>query len=368
MCPCASGASFLVFCGLESSTEEGRVADAPLLDRRRNLSDGRTWWTFAPCSSRLPASNALAVRALPGRGLGCVALRAIAPGERILAEVPLVFWASRRGDKADDFAQLDALVEALDPEARESFFALADSFGGRGKTAAGIWNTSSFVTQDYFSSGGVNDGVHRAAVFRICSRFNHACHPNCFVAWSGALGQQTVHAIRPIDAGTELTIAYMAGAEAGARASRRALLEQKYFFTCACSTCMLEGIELERSDARHARLVEIHRQLEAEGCSARVVSLVEEQLRLMREEGVPLILGKAGWLLAVVQLPPGPRWAPPPPALRWAKIRARTRPLRACWLRASSALYCLSTLGSRILRYITCIEAARTKQVDFRPL
>lgn len=316
---CASGASFLVFCGLESSTEEGRVADAPLLDRRRNLSDGRTWWTFAPCSSRLPASNALAVRALPGRGLGCVALRAIAPGERILAEVPLVFWASRRGDKADDFAQLDALVEALDPEARESFFALADSFGGRGKTAAGIWNTSSFVTQDYFSSGGVNDGVHRAAVFRICSRFNHACHPNCFVAWSGALGQQTVHAIRPIDAGTELTIAYMAGAEAGARASRRALLEQKYFFTCACSTCMLEGIELERSDARHARLVEIHRQLEAEGCSARVVSLVEEQLRLMREEGVPLILGKAGWLLAVVQLAQAGEARA---AATWAKVGA----------------------------------------------
>jgi hypothetical protein len=65
---------------------------------------------------------------------------------------------------------------------------------------------------------------------------------------------------------------------------------------------MLEGMALERSDARHARLVEIHRQLEVEGCSARVVGLVEEQLRLMREEGVPLILGKAGWLLAVVQL------------------------------------------------------------------
>jgi hypothetical protein len=273
-------------------------AEAPLLALRR-LADGRTQWDFV--NAHLNHDN-FAVRLLTGRGYGVVATRLIRRGERIVCEAPLLSWEQKR-----DFAQLEQLVDALDKDSWRDFFGLADihATGGRGKTAAGVWNTNSFVTQDVLADGLAEsiDGIRRTALFRLCSRFNHACHPSCFVAWSGTIRMQTVHALRDITVGEELTIAYVAGAEAGARASRRALLARKYRFVCQCATCMLGGSELEQSDARHERLVAIHKALNSEGLgNGNLATLVEEQMHLMQAEGVPLILGKAGWILALLEL------------------------------------------------------------------
>ena len=55
----------------------------PLVTLRR-LPNGRTQWEYAP----------LELRALPGRGIGAMAARDFASGERILAEAPLVAWDS----------------------------------------------------------------------------------------------------------------------------------------------------------------------------------------------------------------------------------------------------------------------------------
>ena len=138
--------------------------------------------------------------------------------------------------------------------------------------------------------------------------FNHACRPNCFVSWNDPIGKQTVHAVADIAGGDELTISYVAGSEAGARARRRALLESKYLFTCECAVCCLEGAQLGVSDFRYERLAQLHTRLaqlgEGDGRLGvlELVSLVEEQLKLSREEGVPLILSKAGWILAAVHL------------------------------------------------------------------
>ena len=169
---------------------------APLLTLR--LIDERTQWDFSRRAD--PTPHGFAVRCLPGRGYGVVATRKFARGERVVAEAPLIACCGERGTH---LYHLDALVGELDDDARREYYGLADkeaeggssSNGGRrGKTAAGIWNTNTFVTEDILGDGLAEskDGVRRLAIFRLISRFNHACRPNTFVAWSATIGGRQV--------------------------------------------------------------------------------------------------------------------------------------------------------------------------------
>jgi hypothetical protein len=79
------------------------------------------------------------------------------------------------------------------------------------------------------------------------------------------------------------------------------LLRRKFGFLCACAACSLEGEALARSDARYRRVAEILGSLDRQPPTA-LVPLVEESYALMAAEGIPVILGKAGWILAIVHL------------------------------------------------------------------
>ena len=271
----------------------------------RRLGDGRTQWELLDPFET--ASLGLDIRALPGKGLGVVVIRpgGFQRGSRILCEAPLVAWQSSPGSSGThDWSALSAVVDTLSEPRRRDFYGLCDKHAdhGEGKTAQGIWNSNSFPTEDIIGDGlaAATDGVVRSAVYRMCSRINHTCRPNCFAGWSAALGKQTVHALRDIAQGEELSVAYVGGAEAGVRASRRMLLRNKYGFECSCDACRLEGPALACSEARQARIHEIHGILARS--PANLVELVAEHARLMREEGLPLIWGRAGVILALVEL------------------------------------------------------------------
>ena len=62
--------------------------------------------------------SAFMVRALPGRGLGVVALRPIAAGECLVTESPLVYWRVPRhgGEARARLSEISELVDALDAE------------------------------------------------------------------------------------------------------------------------------------------------------------------------------------------------------------------------------------------------------------
>ena len=132
------------------------------------------------------------------------------------------------------------------------------------KTAPGIWASNAFHLEqrDCFqpAAGKGSDGdevpVH-AAVFATIARFNHSCIPSCYAAWNPNLGRQTVHALRAISAGEELTIAYLGGtAWDGRRSRRREELWRKYRFWCTCEACSLSGESFACSEARRANLFE----------------------------------------------------------------------------------------------------------------
>jgi hypothetical protein len=67
--------------------------------------------------------SAFVVRALPGRGLGAVALRPIAAGECLVTESPLVYWRVPRhgGEARARLSEISELVDALDAESRATY-------------------------------------------------------------------------------------------------------------------------------------------------------------------------------------------------------------------------------------------------------
>ncbi|KOO31953.1 egl nine-like 2 [Chrysochromulina tobinii] len=206
---------------------------------------------------------------IPDKGLGLIATRAFAPGERLIAEAPLVLWESARGaDGEHKWSVLEELVEALPAGSRRAFDGLMDKYApdDQFKTARGIWNTNAFRTEDVLGDGKAAqcDGVERSAVFRV-------------------------------------TIAYVAGAEAGGRASRQAHLQAKYHFGCVCDVCELRGTAQQASDDRFERLACIHKTLSSVP-PLELEATVAESVALLNAEGLPLVWAKAGMLLVIVQL------------------------------------------------------------------
>ena len=237
---------------------------------------------------------AVAARHIEGKGLGLVALRDIAAGECLLCEAPLVTWelppvpndeaASRNSGSAPraGAAQLDGILAALSDNDRCSFYELCDMHeeGTGGSNAFTIHEGDSFLP--------VDDGSRRSAVFRTSSRINHACAPSCHAAWNPSVRMQTVHALRAIARGEELTIAYLDGVSTMERRERLRQLETKYNFRCDCSLCVLSSVALEESESRRQRMSQISARI-FDAPSKSVGALASTLCELTRSEGLPLI-------------------------------------------------------------------------------
>ena len=217
-----------------------------------------------------------AVMPIDGKGFGVVATRDLFIGERLLAETPLLvvpmdvsgYDGQRNGEyEGIPSALLEAAVDALPADRRCKFFELSqNSAYGVTRSPAGIAQTNGIP----HTHGSKTYG----AIYYTASRFNHSCDANACFRWNGSLGgavggavprwadgagsggQLTVHAIKRIPAGTEITFNY-AGFLAPREARRRYLLES-FGFECTCAKCAMSGpwsrSAVAESEARIAAL------------------------------------------------------------------------------------------------------------------
>lgn len=183
------------------------------------------------------------------KGQGGFATRDIQAGERILAEHPLVKW--RRESEMSEAAtesDLGALIDGISPGERRQFFELSQAaLHGDSKSALGIWASNAYPTDS-----GQEAGVC-SAVFVLACRLNHECRPNAHVYWNDNIRRLTVHALRAIGGGEEITVAYLGGDADGTRAARQRQLEAKFGFVCTCPQCTLVGAPLDESEVRGRR-------------------------------------------------------------------------------------------------------------------
>jgi len=95
------------------------------------------------------------------------------------------------------------------------FMALCNIHPNMGKlehTQAGIARTSSIMLS-------LNPEKH--GIFPNVARINHSCVPNAFYSWNEAIGRLTVHAVKDIKKGEEITIHYHIAVEVSADRQKR---------------------------------------------------------------------------------------------------------------------------------------------------
>ena len=253
---------------------------------------GRSQWKFA-------SEAAFIVQPREGCGLGVFARYDFEPGDCLIAEKPLAAWDIDTSSAHTDLAELDKIVDALSPSERRDFLDLCDSHAcsGQPKTLFGIWSSNAYMREFGDCFEPAEDHISHAAVFSTICRINHACRPNAHVAWNHGSRRQTVHALRRIAAGEEITVCYLGAGALATRATRFVTLSRTKRFYCVCAACSLSGQALAESEERMRRVASLQAQLlePAASHSAPLVELLDELWRLAVAEGAP-----GAWLRAEV--------------------------------------------------------------------
>ena len=178
------------------------------------------------------------VQRIPNKGYGVIATAPIEPGTRILVEKPLYTRPMTDDPIPRQNSIVESLVQSLPGRAqRDAFHGLASSFD----VLYLDHPYYSIATTNEVVLSGAQDGGGVSGLFLRWSRFNHACAPSAYWAWhdEGALkGALTVHAIRRIQPGDEISISYFEN-RVMPHDDRERYLAEIYCFACDCALCSL---------------------------------------------------------------------------------------------------------------------------------
>lgn len=250
----------------------------------------------AACADPPAGACPFEIRDAEGKGKGAFATRTVREGERIIAEAPLARWSVAHEATSEARLQsFSAMAAALEPSRVAGLEALSQAaLHGGERTLMGTWLTNALPI-NYEG----NSETEEAAVFPRIARINHTCLPNCHHEWNPALQMETVHALREIARGEELSICYLLP-KGRTRAERQSHLARRFGFRCGCALCTLAGREAEASDARQREIGDLE-PLEACASAAELQRRVVARLQLMADEGLPKAWARPMLVSAMVQ-------------------------------------------------------------------
>jgi hypothetical protein len=160
------------------------------------------------------------IQEIPGKGHGLVAATTIIKGTRILSESPL-FRVPRGGNSKTHLRDsISKKVAVLREEQRQAFLSLHDSFEDEDGPELGRVRTNALPLRSDATTGGI---------FLDSSRINHSCNHNAQNTWNENLQKLTIHAIRDIAKGNEITIFYLTARRN--RSARLHALQTNFRFT-----------------------------------------------------------------------------------------------------------------------------------------
>ena len=177
---------------------------------------------------------------VPGRGKGLIARFNIAKGTRVLCEHPLLTTLQLSPISLLE-SNIAAKLKSLSKTQQRQFLSLHNNFPGK-HPFSGIVKTNALPCGPDSTTGGIYP--------TICF-INHSCISNAHNNWNPASKCETIHTVRHITAGEEITISYDKG---GPSASRRTGLRDAFGFDCDCSLCSLPLPELQLSDNRRVHI------------------------------------------------------------------------------------------------------------------
>jgi len=222
-----------------------------------------------------------ALQEVPGKGKGLVATRKIPMGTRILSEEPIIRVLEAALDSKTLLASIRRQADALTPDQRRAFLSLhnihADDAASR---YLGIVQTNALP---------IGDDVGEVGIFLDACRINHACDNNAQKSWSENIKRHTVHALRDIEKGKEITIYYLG--VLNNREARQEALRRKFAFTCSCRLCSLPPDQSQECDRRLDEILKLDGLIGRDGLMGilsaplRILQYVDQQIRLYNERG-----------------------------------------------------------------------------------
>ncbi|KAI1114823.1 SET domain-containing protein [Nemania sp. NC0429] len=219
---------------------------------------------------------------VPGKGKGLTAVSPIARGTRILCEKPLITSTSRQTDLGQLKAAIRRQIKSLSEDQRQTFLSLHNihPYNNLDEQYLGIFRTNALPIED--------DGVE-GGIFVEGSRVNHACDNNAQKHWNERIKRHTVHAIRDIAVGEEITITYLGSLRS--RKTRQENLQAKFGFRCLCALCSLPEEQSKQVDDRLEQIYYLDQVIGFQGLAGisakplKMLRLIDRQVCLYNEHG-----------------------------------------------------------------------------------
>lgn len=192
---------------------------------------------------RAPKDRYYAIEHIPTKGRGLIATSKVPAGTRVLVDEALFTF---QGAEIND-PIFPGILQRLEEGQRKEFFSLHNAHHDLGPLV-GIVSTNALTTCR-----------RECGLFLRASLLNHSCRPNATYAWNPISRRLTVHALRLIEKGEEITISYLTGS--GASEARQRTLKAEYNFRCSCELCSLSPDLLQASDRRWFRIATLEELL-----------------------------------------------------------------------------------------------------------
>ncbi|KAG6304757.1 hypothetical protein E4U45_001154 [Claviceps purpurea] len=180
-----------------------------------------------------------ALQDVPGKGKGLVATKDIPKGTRITSEQALFTISGYKTLGVKDQGRLiRQQLDALSSDQRNAFMSLhnAHPFDDAADQHYGIFSTNCLPLDEI-----------QAGIFLEACRANHNCENNVVYGWNKTIKRMTLHAMRDIRSGEEITASYVSRLKS--RKDRQATLNRSFGFTCVCRICTLPELESQERDA-----------------------------------------------------------------------------------------------------------------------
>ncbi|KAG6095257.1 hypothetical protein E4U30_002609 [Claviceps sp. LM220 group G6] len=189
-----------------------------------------------------------ALKDVPNKGKGLVATQNIPLGTRILSEEPLITIPIR--ESLEERRRLICQqVHSLSNDQRNAFLSMHNvyPFNDTAQQYTGIFRTNGLPTEE---------SPDKAAIFLEACRINHDCEYNAMHNWNEKIKRHTVHAIRDIKAGEEITLTYVFHLES--RETRQKTLKESFSFACLCRLCSLPEGQSKEHDRKLEQIIRMN--------------------------------------------------------------------------------------------------------------
>lgn len=174
-----------------------------------------------------------AIQPVAGKGLGVIASQNIHQGTRIISESPILTFSMKFKTRAELHEHIMQKIDNLSAQHKAYFYTLH-------RHGSVVYKESEILATNSLPAGvpsTENANDEPKGIYLDACRINHDCRSVAVFTWNENLKQITIHAVKNISKGEEITINYNHAFESWE--NRRQALFEDFGFHCSCHTCSL---------------------------------------------------------------------------------------------------------------------------------